>query len=160
MQAMAALRTPQAEGAGQDSGGGIGTRTTASMIREEGTMPTREHRDAKTGGEVREEERPLGATSEMDKETCWSCESGGRIKTAHTYKEGWLQQDAETRQLWEGKHPDLEEDTVRLAKEIQKMDLQLGEGADVQCIRSQLTKWGVQKIVQTEFQERTPETER
>ena len=45
----------QAEGAGQDSGGGIGTRTTASMIREEGTMPTREHRDAKTSGEVRGE---------------------------------------------------------------------------------------------------------
>ena len=56
MQAMAARRTPQAEGTGQDSGGGIGTITTAVMIREEGTMPTREHRDAKTGGKVRGKE--------------------------------------------------------------------------------------------------------
>ena len=70
----------------------------------------------------------------------------------------WMQQSTERRQAWEREYPDQDEDAISLAKKMQQMDVQLGDGATIQCIQSQLIEWGMQVFVQTEPQEQTPET--
>ena len=70
----------------------------------------------------------------------------------------WMKEDEETRQFWEGRQPDLEADTARPARELQKMDLHIGQGATAQCIASQLTEWGFQDVLKAPLQETTPET--
>ena len=70
----------------------------------------------------------------------------------------WMKEDEETRQFWEGRQPDLEADTARPAREMQKMDLHIGQGATAQCIASQLTEWGFQNVLKAPLQETTPET--
>ena len=70
----------------------------------------------------------------------------------------WMKEDEETRQFWEGRQPDQEADTAQLAREMQKMDLHIGQGATAQCIASQLTEWGFQEVLKESLQETTPET--
>ena len=72
----------------------------------------------------------------------------------------WMQQDKDQRQAWEREQPDEEGDIRCLAKEIQSLDEQLGDGATVQCVRSQLQEWG-QPVLEEEWpQEKAPETPR
>ena len=70
----------------------------------------------------------------------------------------WMQQSTERRQAWEREYPNQDKDTISLAKKMQQMDMQLGDGATIQCIQRQLSEWGMQEPVQTEPQEQTPET--
>ena len=72
----------------------------------------------------------------------------------------WMQQDKDQRQAWEREQPDEEGDIHCLAKAIQSLDDQLGDGATVQCVRSQLQEWG-QPVLEEEWpQEKAPETPR
>ena len=70
----------------------------------------------------------------------------------------WMQQSTERRQVWEREYPDQGKDVISLAKEIQYMDVQLGDGATMQCIYSQLMEWGIPGKVEKGLQEQTPET--
>ena len=72
----------------------------------------------------------------------------------------WMQQDKDQRQAWEREQPDEEGDIHRLAKEIQSLDEQLGDGATVQGVRSQLQEWGKPVLEEEWPQERAPETPR
>ena len=70
----------------------------------------------------------------------------------------WMQQEKGQRQAWEREPLDEEMDVNNLAREMQTMDEQLGEGATLQCIRSQLTEWGIQGVEDAGPQDKTPET--
>ena len=70
----------------------------------------------------------------------------------------WMQKDEAQRRVWEREQHDEEEDVSCLAKEIQCPDEHLGEGATMQCVRSQLQEWGVQGMEEARPQKQTPET--
>ena len=70
----------------------------------------------------------------------------------------WMKEDDETRVFWEGRQPDQEADIARLAREMQKTDQQLGQGATAQCIASKLTEWGYEEPLGAPSQEAAPET--
>ena len=69
----------------------------------------------------------------------------------------WMKQSAETRREWEKAEPNEEHDVVILSGKIQELDVQLGEGATVSCIRSQLVAWGKGEPEQTENEEKAPD---
>ena len=69
-----------------------------------------------------------------------------------------MQQSTERRQAWEREYPDQDKDVISLARELQHVDVQLGDGATMQCIHSQLMKWGIPDMVEIGLQEQTPET--
>ena len=70
----------------------------------------------------------------------------------------WMQQEKGQRQAWEREPLDEETDVNNLAREMQTMDEQLGKGATLQCIRSQLTEWGIQGVEDAGPQDKTLET--
>ena len=70
----------------------------------------------------------------------------------------WMKEDDETRFFWEGTQPDQDADVAGLAREMQKTDQQLGQGATAQCIASKLTKWGYAEHLGGASQEAAPET--
>ena len=70
----------------------------------------------------------------------------------------WMKEDDETRFFWEGTQPDQDADVARLAREMQKTDQQLGQGATAQCIASKLTEWGYAEPLGGASQEAAPET--
>ena len=70
----------------------------------------------------------------------------------------WMKEDDETRYFWEGRQPDQEADFARLAREMQKTDPQLGQGATARCIASKLTEWGYEEPLGAPSQEAAPET--
>ena len=72
----------------------------------------------------------------------------------------WMKQSAETRRESEKAEPNEERDVVViLAGKIQELDVQLGEGATVSCIRSQLVAWGKCEPEQTEDEEKASHTQ-
>ena len=70
----------------------------------------------------------------------------------------WMKEDDETRFFREGRQPGQEADIARLAREMQKTDQQLGQGATAQCIASRLTEWGYEEPLGAPSQETAPET--
>ena len=58
----------------------------------------------------------------------------------------------------EREYPDQDKDVISLAREMQHMDGQLGDGATMQCIHSQLMEWGIPDMAEMGLQEQTPET--
>ena len=72
----------------------------------------------------------------------------------------WMKEDDETRYFWEGRQPDQEAEIARLAREMQKTDQQLGQGATAQCIASKLREWGYEEPLGAPSQETAPETKK
>ena len=71
----------------------------------------------------------------------------------------WMRKSTETRKMWEKAEPNEEHDAIVLAGKIQDLDVQLGEGATVSCIKSQLVTWGDQEPAQMENGETAPDTQ-
>ena len=70
-----------------------------------------------------------------------------------------MRQSTETRKEWDKAEPNEEQDIVIRAGKIQELDVQLGEGATVSCIKDQLVAWGEREPEQTGTEETAPDTQ-
>ena len=85
---MADRRTPQDEGTGRKEGKRNGTGNLASTSRRENAATVLEDKEVETEVGQRGEERNPNAKVQGEEDIRWSCKSGGKIKTAHTYRKG------------------------------------------------------------------------
>ena len=148
LSAMAARDRPQLAGTGH----GRCTKEGDSSRRVEDTRLEREssRKEESSSSSRRSEAATSGKTVKVqeDEEVCWYCRSGGSIKRSHTYRKGW-----------EKAEPDEESDAIVLAGQIQELDVQLGQGATVACIKSQLETWRENEPAKEESEDRAPDTQ-